>query len=515
MSLLCLLASKPGYVFSKEEIFAQVWGQAFVEDSTLTRSISDLRRALGDDARSPHSIQTLPKKGYRCIAPVVAASNGEDMARVEPVGKDPVGEDPIQEPPRRRARLSRRWAAVIALALGSVALAGGWLALGSDPTAVPKESALSAYDYYLDGRDHYKRYRKGDNLEAIELYRKALEIDPSFALAHAELANALAVQKGNFHLPGPWAEQALAAARTAVNLQPTLPEAHKALGHALSLQDELSRAAAHYRKALELRPNYHEATHNLSLILHILGRHDEAFEGFQRFHAAGKMTADSAQHVGWIYLHVGLDAEAEEWFRRSLQLEPYHIGSQRGLAILERRQGSFVASRRRLEALLEVHPDCAVCVAEAGDLELFSGEIQAAAKLYRQALKTSEEGFPFAALRLGEALRLAGNDQADRWLREARNAARQGLEDGIENPWPAWIAAAVEAQDGSPREALSLLRAAVAAGWSQWDLDDPVFASLRPDASYQALLRENRSALLAMGRRITDLDRTKTASLHP
>jgi len=492
-SLLCLLASQPGHVFSKAEIFEQVWEQAFVEDSTLSRCVSDLRRALGDDARNPSYIQTLPKKGYRCIAKVVA-----------------VEDEPLEDKPRLSRLFSLTTAPVLGLGLGLafvlVALAGGWLALRSDPTTAPaasaEETVLSAYDYYLEGRDHYKRYRKGDNLEAIALYRKALEVDPSFALAHAELANALAVQKGNFHLPGPWVEQALASARTAVKLQPNLPEAHKALGHALSQDDQLESAADHYRHALELRPGYHEATHNLSLILHILGRHDEAFEGFQRYHDAGKTSADSTQHVGWIYFNVGMDSEAEEWFRRSLELEPYHIGSQRGLALLERRQGEIADAQRRLKALLDVHPSCQICLVEAGELELVAGHPHEAAERFRHALDNAREGFPVVALRLGEALRRIGDDEAGSWLEEARDAARQDLDRSATDPWPAWVAAAVEAQLGHSEEAVDLLREALGTGWSQWDLDDPVFARLRPDPRYQALLRDSRSKLLAMRKKI-------------
>ena len=68
MNLLCLLASEPGRVFSKQELFDRVWGLEVVEDVTLSRCISDLRRALGDDARAPRYIETLPKRGYRLIA---------------------------------------------------------------------------------------------------------------------------------------------------------------------------------------------------------------------------------------------------------------------------------------------------------------------------------------------------------------------------------------------------------------------------------------------------------------
>ena len=80
MDLLICLASRPGKVFSKEEILTDVWGGRWVADSALSRCIAELRAALGDDAAQPRIIQTIVKRGYRLIPPIerpaVAASSG-------------------------------------------------------------------------------------------------------------------------------------------------------------------------------------------------------------------------------------------------------------------------------------------------------------------------------------------------------------------------------------------------------------------------------------------------------
>jgi adenylate cyclase len=71
LEVLVCLASRPGEVFPKDKIIPLVWADTFVTDEVLTYSISELRKAFGDDARNPHIIQTIPRKGYRLIAPVV------------------------------------------------------------------------------------------------------------------------------------------------------------------------------------------------------------------------------------------------------------------------------------------------------------------------------------------------------------------------------------------------------------------------------------------------------------
>ena len=70
MDLLAFLAASGGRVVSKDEIIDAVWDGRAIAEITLTRSIADLRRALGDDQRSPAYIATIAKRGYRLVAPV-------------------------------------------------------------------------------------------------------------------------------------------------------------------------------------------------------------------------------------------------------------------------------------------------------------------------------------------------------------------------------------------------------------------------------------------------------------
>src|ERR1044072_9253917 len=71
MEGLVYLAKNAGQVVTKDELMQTIWGARFVTDEVITTCIFELRRALGDDARNPRFIQTIPKKGYRLIAPVI------------------------------------------------------------------------------------------------------------------------------------------------------------------------------------------------------------------------------------------------------------------------------------------------------------------------------------------------------------------------------------------------------------------------------------------------------------
>jgi TolB-like protein/DNA-binding winged helix-turn-helix (wHTH) protein len=67
VEVLVCLAERPAETVSKEQLMRNVWGDTFVTEDVLTRCISELRKALQDDVKDPHVIQTIPRKGYRLV----------------------------------------------------------------------------------------------------------------------------------------------------------------------------------------------------------------------------------------------------------------------------------------------------------------------------------------------------------------------------------------------------------------------------------------------------------------
>jgi TolB-like protein/DNA-binding winged helix-turn-helix (wHTH) protein/Flp pilus assembly protein TadD len=82
MEVLVSLAHQPGEAIPKDHLLKTVWPDTFVTDDVLVGSISELRRVFEDDAREPRFIQTIPKRGYRLIAPVEPANGVLDKAAV-------------------------------------------------------------------------------------------------------------------------------------------------------------------------------------------------------------------------------------------------------------------------------------------------------------------------------------------------------------------------------------------------------------------------------------------------
>jgi Tol biopolymer transport system component/DNA-binding winged helix-turn-helix (wHTH) protein len=101
MQVLVALASEAGEVVSREQIRSVVWPDVFVGEDVLIRAISELRRAFSDDPREPHTIQTVPKVGYRLIAPVsqppTEAQGGAENLVVQPAESLEPAQQEVQE----------------------------------------------------------------------------------------------------------------------------------------------------------------------------------------------------------------------------------------------------------------------------------------------------------------------------------------------------------------------------------------------------------------------------------
>ena len=139
-----------------------------------------------------------------------------------------------------------------------------------------------AYDHYLRGQFYLHRQNREDNEAAITALERAVAADPTFAAAHAELAQAY-VWKLFLFAPEErqWAEKAFVAAEKALALDPDLAVAHLARGRLLwtpANHFPHEKAIREYRRALELNPNLDEARNQLALVYCHIGAFDEALQ---------------------------------------------------------------------------------------------------------------------------------------------------------------------------------------------------------------------------------------------
>ena len=114
-----------------------------------------------------------------------------------------------------------------------------------------------AYQLYLRGRFHFAKRTKDDILKGLEYFKQAISLEPNYALAHAAIADSYNSMPPYAYLsPKEAIPQAKAAVIRALEIDPTLAEAHTAWANALAVYDwNWVEAEREFKRALELNPN--------------------------------------------------------------------------------------------------------------------------------------------------------------------------------------------------------------------------------------------------------------------
>ena len=133
--VLRLLVQQSGHLVDKETLLQQVWADSFVEEGTLNRSVSVLRKTLGDSATGQRYIQTVPTRGYRFVAPVTDCSAADSASAVEPAAA--AAKDIGSAHPARPRFVALRAAGILMVV--SVTAAIVWMILG--PSGVSRSDA--------------------------------------------------------------------------------------------------------------------------------------------------------------------------------------------------------------------------------------------------------------------------------------------------------------------------------------------------------------------------------------
>ena len=193
------------------------------------------------------------------------------------------------------------------------------------------------YDTTLKGKATLEyATREGQFRQAIELFQKAIDRDPTYAPAWAGLGEStwsLAATGFEFVAPAEVRDKAIAAAEKALELDGTLADAHKARADiAIDGEWDLAKAQQHFEKAIELRPSY-AAAHNLyGQMLGMLLRFDEERRHYDRARELDPLSPwNDINGVGWWFGQGQFERALEEGERArqrnpTLWVIPWQMG---------------------------------------------------------------------------------------------------------------------------------------------------------------------------------------------
>jgi serine/threonine protein kinase/TolB-like protein/Tfp pilus assembly protein PilF len=180
-----------------------------------------------------------------------------------------------------------------------------------------------AYELLLKGRFYRAKGGTESRKKAVEYFNEAIAVDPTYALAYAELAFTYRILVGSGSLdPKEFTPKAEAAALKALELDETLADAHFALAFLKMNAWEWSAAEFEFKRAIELNPNLARAYIGYSGYLSRTGRHDEAVAEIRRAKELDPLSTIINGNYGLILYFAGRYDEAIKILRETLEFDP-------------------------------------------------------------------------------------------------------------------------------------------------------------------------------------------------
>ncbi|MEX1276629.1 MAG: protein kinase [Bacteroidota bacterium] len=168
-----------------------------------------------------------------------------------------------------------------------------------------------AYKLYLQGRYSWNNRRASELQKAIGYFNQALALDPSYALAYVGLADSYALLEQYAGMPGKEVyPKAVAAASRALEIDNSLAEAHTTLAFANLASWNWEKSEQGFKFSISLNPNYPTTYHWYAILLHTLGRHNEALTAIKRAQELDPLSSIIGINVAIAYYMKGEYARA-------------------------------------------------------------------------------------------------------------------------------------------------------------------------------------------------------------
>jgi serine/threonine protein kinase/Flp pilus assembly protein TadD len=390
------------------------------------------------------------------------------------------------------------------------------LKLGPDSLKIIKQrpiGEITAYDYYLKGREYYYRFRKKDNEKAITYFEKAIALEPRYTIALAGLADAYSQGVAKFGYSPNWIDSALDLSSEAVNIDFSVSEAHKALALAYSGKGWHQQAIQCYLKSIVLNPNYVTAIGNLGAEYSFIGEYYNALTWFKKAVPLDPTFPFSYYTVGGTYSNLDNYEKAMEWFNKCLQIDPDFQFVHGGLGIMYLRQGKYQQSYAEAMAILSKAPNDLEGLSLAGWAKIFAGDYKGAKEFFKMAISIDSTGTywygcgrsSYTALGF---INLMSGDQLKAFdlLRHSRKLDQIQLEKKSEWYTIRYDLALISALESKKNEAYRWLREAVDLGWRDYHLGqrDPLMKTLLKDKDFKEIIHKVESYIKEMRKRAAD-----------
>jgi DNA-binding winged helix-turn-helix (wHTH) protein/Tfp pilus assembly protein PilF len=400
---LLVLIERRGEIVSKEEMLRAVWPDTTVEESNLFAYLTLLRKTLGNQENGRPYLETLRRRGYRFnghVRPAPGESADLPNDRFDDVPKSP----PLggERGPRTR------YLSLILLGATFVAAVSATAFYWRSSDTVRGNSDVStenrytdsqyAYEYYLRGRVNVYKINRESMLHGIGFYEQAVQADPKFALAYAEMADAhRRLASAGFEAPTQVCPRARMFANEALRLDPSLAQAYVVLGWLDFMYEwDWSAAEKNFKRAIDLSPKDSDAYFAYAHFLSDAGRHEEAIAAIRRARELSPTNTITHAVESMIMNAAGREDEAVIAAKKALDFDLNFWPARLQLGLAYYRQKRFAEAATELERARELAPSAYQALSHLGVVYVAMGDKERAYKLLDEMEHPSEERYiPF------------------------------------------------------------------------------------------------------------------------
>jgi tetratricopeptide (TPR) repeat protein len=286
-----------------------------------------------------------------------------------------------------------------------------------------------ARQLYTAGR-YYSTRRTAEGLrQAIERLERAVELDPEFAIAHAELADCYSLLNWYVEPPpeGAWKQAKIAAIR-AVEADSNLAEAHASLGFVrLHYDRDWQEAERELRTAILLRPSNQVAHRWYAFSLSAMGRHDEAYAEIEKARQISPQSPVIATAVANVLFLAGKFDEAIAQCRKALELDPGSVAAHTVLRWAFERKGMHSEALAAYEQERSFAGDTPTTNAKRAHVLAAIGKFDEASAILNELVTKRTENW-VTAYEIAIIYTLLGDhDNAFKWLLQAEREHAVGF----------------------------------------------------------------------------------------
>lgn len=399
---LLALAERPGEILAKGELLARIWPEGFIEEASLSQNVYVLRKAMRAHWDG-EVIETLPRRGYRFVAPIAAPRAAQEAAFAPPLPSS--ASLPVAQ---------RRWLpSVIALAAALVLGAFGLRVLALRGDAQTSLLPPTAQRLYALGRYYWNERSQTSLLRSLSYFHRVVTLAPRDPRGYEALASAEAMM-GDYGYGAPSLDFAAAGlyAKKAIALDPSAGEAYAALGAIALDRRHFQSANRLLERAVRLTPKDAPAREWLGILRLNDG---DAAAGYRDLRVAARLDPLSTATTAWLAQAAYFDRhfhQAIAYAHQALDLDPHRFDTLTTVGLAQEALGNNHLAAGTFEAFSS---RCASCRNEGAALlaDLYAREGKRTLARHELALARADVhdvgrddlAFAFAALgKRGSAL---------------------------------------------------------------------------------------------------------------